>query len=179
MRKLLPVLLLTLLTGVVAAQTRHYDQVRHFSIELPAGWSPSTMQNADFAMSDGKLSLGVYTLNDADLASAVSRLAETYKKLGAKETLKQAITINEVPGNISVWEGGGEALLSTVLVSGQEKFLLLGTFPSGSSKTDAERMVVICKSFRVERGAAPVAAPPPSQPATPPPISQPPEEDQF
>lgn len=179
MRKLLAMLLVALLTGVVTAQTRHYDQARRFSIEMPAGWSPSTMQGADFAMSDGKVSLAVFTLHDADLASAVVRLGETYKKLGAKETFKQAITINEVPGNISVWEGGGEALLSTVLVSGQEKFLLLGTFPSGSSKTDAERMVAICKSFRVERGAAPVAAPPPTQPATPPPVSQPPEEDQF
>ena len=175
MRTLLPILLVTLMTGAVAAQTRHYDRARHFSIELPAGWSASAMQNAVFAMSDGKVSLGVFTLNDPDLASAVSRLGETYKKLGAKETLKQAITINEVPGKISVWEGGGEALMSTVLVSGQEKFLLLGAFPSGSNKADVERMVAICKSFRVERGAAP----PPTAPATPPPVSQPPEEDQF
>lgn len=178
----LGMLCLLALCQPLRAQERYLDQVNGFSIVVPGDWTPYQVPNAAYARKKGSNVLAVVPVKNLTMETMVNRLAQAWRERKMKRTLERTYPINEVPSHMEVWENSGGAVISTVLVSGDRAYAVMIETPPGLGKTEAEGLVQIIHSFRVERSStAPPAQAPPvvSPPVTAPQPPDDPEQNDF
>lgn len=140
--------ILLLWTLGVAAQQRYSDAANHFSLEVPAGWnSQAGSGNTVLTLNGSGTQVVIVRFEGLSLEKAVTLFSGELEKVGARHQESRTVRIHEVPGHISAWKRGETLVLSTVLVSGNEGFAILGETTVGNQAP----YIAMLNTFRVER----------------------------